>query len=225
MSNRPNRNRRPGAVPSTEQDDRRRNLLLIAGLVVVVVIIGVLVALGGAEDDEEVSTDAPDFGPVAVEGTPLPELADGGADPAVGMAAPVIEGTDPEGSGVSVGGSGEPTLVAFLAHWCPHCQNEVPVIVDLMEEGELDGVRVVGVLTGTNPDAPNHPPVAWMEREGWEGELLLDDDRFSAGAAYGLSGYPFVVYLDGDGEVVSRTSGGVGRDGILQRVEELRAAG
>ena len=224
MSNRPNRSRRPGGAPSSEQDDRRRNLLLIAGVVVVVVIIGVLVALGGAEDDE-VSTDVPDFGPVAVDGTPLPELGDGGADPAVGQPAPQVEGTDPEGASLSIGGPGEPTMVAFLAHWCPHCQNEVPVIVDLMQEGELDGVRVVGVLTGTNPDAPNHPPVAWLEREGWEGDILLDDERFTAGAAYGLSGYPFVVYLDGDGQVVSRTSGGVGRDGILLRVEELTAAG
>ena len=224
MSNRPNRSRRPGGAPSSEQDDRRRNLFLIAGVVVVVVIIGVLVALGGAEDDG-VSTDAPDFGPVAVDGTPLPELGDGGADPAVTQPAPQVEGTDPEGASLSIGGPGEPTMVAFLAHWCPHCQNEVPVIVDLMEEGELDGVRVVGVLTGTNPDAPNHPPVAWLEREGWEGDILLDDERFTAGAAYGLSGYPFVVYLDGDGQVVSRTSGGVGRDGILLRVGELQAAG
>jgi len=224
MSNRPNPSRRPGVAPTSEQDDRRRNLLLIAGLVVVVVIIGVLIALGGAEDGE-MSTDAPDFGPMAVEGTPLPELGDGGADPAVGQPAPRIEGTDPEGGSVSIGEPGEPTVVAFLAHWCPHCQKEVPVIVDLMEEGELDGVRVVGVLTGTNADAPNYPPVAWMEREGWEGELLLDDERFTAGAAYGLSGYPFVVYLDGDGKVVSRTSGAVGRDGIRQRAEELTTAG
>jgi thiol-disulfide isomerase/thioredoxin len=118
-----------------------------------------------------------------------------------------VEGEDPEGGTVSVGGPGRTTLVVFLAHYCPHCQAEVPVLVEMAEDGAFDGYRLVGVLTGTNPEAPNFPPVAWLEREGWPGEVLLDDERSSAALAYGLPAYPFLVVLDEGGRVVARASG------------------
>lgn len=222
MSNRPNRNRRPGPGARPQDDSRMRTLLIVGGVVLLVVFVGVIVALGSAEDE---TADAPSFGPIVTEGEALPELPDGGTDPAVGSPAPLLEGTDPERSPVRVGQGGEPTVVFFLAHWCPHCQSEVPEIVSLMEGGELDDVRVVGVLTGTDASAPNHPPVAWLEREAWGGEIILDDEQGTAAAAFGLSGYPFAVYLDADGQVVARTSGGVGGEGILQRVDALRGDG
>jgi cytochrome c biogenesis protein CcmG, thiol:disulfide interchange protein DsbE len=221
MSNRPNRRSRPGSVHPPAPD--RGRVLLIAGVAAVVAVaLGVVIALagGGASTDD----DRPDFGPVAAEATPLPELGSG-ADPAVGQPAARLEGLDPEGEPVSLPGSGEPTIVAFLAHWCPHCQVEVPVLVDLQEEGELDGIRLVGVLTGTDANRPNHPPVAWLEREGWTAEVMLDDERGTAASAYGLSGFPFLVYLDGDGDVVARTSGEVGREALLELIEGMRAVG
>jgi thiol-disulfide isomerase/thioredoxin len=227
MSNRPNPSRRPTAPPSATGPDRRRVLLLAGVAVAVVVVIGVLLALGGADDDGPGGTgDAPAFGPVAVEGTALPDLADTGTDDAIGAQAPVIEGTDPEGSATTVGAAGdEPTLVAFVAHWCPHCQAEVPVLVDLMESGDLDGVRTVAVLTGTKSSAPNYPPVAWLERERWAGDIVLDDEQSTAARAYGLTAYPFLVWLDADGTVVARTSGEIPRDALLAQIDALRAPG
>ncbi|HEX4867906.1 MAG TPA: TlpA disulfide reductase family protein [Acidimicrobiales bacterium] len=227
MSNRPNPSRRPTAPPSATTPDRRRVLLLAGIAVAVVVVIGVLLALGGADDDKSSSgSDAPDFGPVAVEGTSLADLPDGGADPAVGTAAPVLEVTDPQGSGTTVGAAGdEPTLIAFVAHWCPHCQAEVPVLVDLMEAGDLDGVRTVAVLTGTKDSAPNYPPVAWLERERWSGDIVLDDERSTAARAYGLTAYPYLVWLDADGTVVARTSGEVPREALLQQIDAVRSTG
>lgn len=219
MSNRPNRQRRP-EPHRTAPPDRSRVLLIVAGVVALVVVLGVAIALAGGGDD---GTDdgRPDVGPVAIEGDALPEPGDG-ADPALGAPAPRIEGTDPEGTAITVGGGGEPTLVAFLAHWCPHCQVEVPVIVDLMEDGSLDGVRTVGVLTATDRSRPNHPPVAWLEREGWQGEILLDDEQGTAARSYGLDGFPFLVFLDADGSVVARTSGEVGADALRELIDEIR---
>ncbi|MGV3757950.1 MAG: TlpA family protein disulfide reductase [Actinomycetota bacterium] len=222
MSNRPNRSRRAPASSRPQDDTRKRTLLIVGAVVLLVVFVGVIVALGSAEDDPD---DAPDFGPIATQGEALPELPDSGDDPAVGSPAPRLEGTNAEGTPVRVGQGGEPTIVFFLAHWCPHCQSEVPEIVGLLEDGELDGVRVVGVLTGTDRAAPNHPPVAWLERESWTGDVILDDEQGTAARAYGLSGYPFAVYLDADGVVVARTSGGVGAAGIAQRAEAIRGDG
>ena len=98
-------------------------------------------------------------------------------------------------------------MLVFLAHWCPHCQVELPLLVSMAEAGAFDGVRTVAVLTGTNPDAPNFPPVPWLDREGWSGEVARDDPQASAANAYGLSSYPFLVMLDADGTVVGRVSG------------------
>ena len=103
---------------------------------------------------------------------------------------PIVGGIDPDEAPTTIGEPGEPTIVAFLAHWCPHCNAELPLLVDLQEDGTFDGIRTVAVLTGTNAAAPNYPPVSWLEDSGWSGDVLLDDESSTAAAAYGLTSYP-----------------------------------
>jgi thiol-disulfide isomerase/thioredoxin len=186
-----------------------------------VVAIGVAIAFSGS-DDPAARDDSPSYGPVSIEGSPLPAFESPSDDPAVGQTIPRVEGTAPDGSVVTIKASGQPTVVAFLAHWCPHCQREVPVLVDLMKRGDLEGVRMIGVLTSTSPDQPNFPPVAWLEREGWSSEVLLDDDQSSALASYGRGGFPFLVFVDGDGKVVARTSGEQPANTILSLIDSAR---
>lgn len=203
MTTRTPTRRRPTPPPPAPVP--RGAVYAVAALVVgLVVVLGV--ALASARDDGDAAPSA-DFGTIVVEGAGLPPYAADAADAAVGAPAPIVLGQTPGGTGIEVGPTGEPTLVAFLAHWCPHCQAELPILVDLAASGAFDGIRTVAVLTGTNPDAPNHPPVAWLEREGWTGEVLLDDEAATAAAAYGLEGYPFLVAIGADGTVVGRTSG------------------
>jgi thiol-disulfide isomerase/thioredoxin len=198
-------------------------LLVLIGIGVIAVAIGVAVALGGSGTEDAVGGqegDAPaSFGPVDVSGDPLPIFTSTDDDPARGLAAPELVGQTPDGAAVSVGGSGPPSLVVFLAHWCPHCQAELPILVDLAEQGAFDGVRTVAVLTGTNPQAPNYPPTAWLEEEGWTGEVMVDDPDTRAAAAYGLAGYPFLVVLDPNGEVVARSSGELPPEDVVALVE------
>jgi cytochrome c biogenesis protein CcmG, thiol:disulfide interchange protein DsbE len=204
-------------------------LAVVIGLAVVVAVgVGLALARGGDDDDggsEGVTSDAPAFGPIAVEGDPLPRLEDPDDDDAADGRAPVVEGEDPDGAARSVGGAGQTTLVVFLSHSCPHCQAEVPVLVDMAEDGAFDEHRLVGVLTGTNPEAPNFPPVAWLEREGWPGEILLDDERYTAADAFGVSAYPFLVVLDEGGRVVARASGELPPDVIVAMLEAAADVG
>lgn len=195
--------------------------LVIAGVVVLGVVAVAIAAFGGSDDgDDGVAA----FGEPRVAGDPLPAYSPT-RDAAVGTEAPVITGTDGGGGRVVVGGTSDgPTLVVFLAHWCPHCRAEVPRIVDLVDAGDLPAdTRLVAVLTGTDASAPNYPPVAWLEREGWPGDMLLDDADATAAQAYGLSGYPFLVVLDEDGTVVARASGEQPAGAIRAMVE--KAAG
>jgi cytochrome c biogenesis protein CcmG/thiol:disulfide interchange protein DsbE len=188
-----------------QNQNRRAPVLAIAlGAVALVAIIGIAISVGSEAERQD---DVPSFGPVAVEGTALAPLPRSGTDPAVGTEAPIVAGIDADEAPTAIGGPGEPTIVAFLAHWCPHCNAELPILVDLQEDGTFDGVRTVAVLTGTNSAAPNYPPVSWLDDAGWSGDVLLDDESSTAAGAYGLTSYPLLVALDADGAVVARTSG------------------
>jgi thiol-disulfide isomerase/thioredoxin len=195
---------------------------MAAGAVALVLAVGLAIALAGGSDEADGPQRA--FGPVEVVGDALPPFTATDGDPALGRPVPRLDGIALDGSGVDLA-AGEPTLVAFLAHWCPHCRAELPRLVDAAADGGFDGIRTVAVLTGSNPAAPNFPPGAWLEREGWEGDTLLDDEAASAAQAYGLAGYPFLVALDADGNVVARTSGELEPEQLTALAEAARSAG
>lgn len=183
---------------------RRRLARIAAG---VVLSLSLAACSGDDTNADGPSTDEKSFGQVTVTGTKLPELKDGEPDTSVGMAAPTITMDRPSAEQGVIGGVGRATLVVFLAHWCPHCQAEVPVIVKAAAERILPDVRLIAVATGTNPQAPNFPPGAWLTRESWPGEILLDDEDFTAAIAYGLANYPYIVAIDAAGNVTARASG------------------
>ena len=142
-----------------------------------------------------------------ITGDPLPELPREGDDPAAGLPVPTVEGTDFTGKPVAISADGRPKVLLFLAHWCPHCQAEVPVIQEWVNSGGLpDGVDLISVATGIDPNAPNYPPDAWLQREGWTAPVLVDPSNTVA-QAYGLPAYPYFVFVGPDGKVVARTIG------------------
>ena len=186
--------------------DKSSSPNFLIGLVVSLVFVALLIAALTGGSDEGDPAEA--FGTPTVEGTALPVFTgDTAGDAAVGSPAPVARGEDPGGDTVTVG-SGNPQVIAFLAHWCPHCQAEVPVVVDWVAEGRLpDGVDLFAVATGTDEAQPNFPPTTWLDREEWPGPILLDDADDTVGQAFGLSSFPFWVAVDGDGTVVARAAG------------------
>ena len=220
-------NRRPAAPvrnPSRRAASTTR-WWVIGGLVVVLVVAVVvaLAASGGGDDDDSSSTAKQEVGAVTVDGTSLPAYdADARTDAAVGDTAPTLEGSGFDEQPVTIGPTGNPQVVMFLAHWCPHCQAEVPRIVTLADQGAFEGIDVASVATGTSADAPNYPPSAWLTREDWPFEVLVDDRQGTAAAAYGLSAYPFFVFLDGDGKVLGRTTGEIEPDHLEAILDALR---
>jgi cytochrome c biogenesis protein CcmG/thiol:disulfide interchange protein DsbE len=218
--------------PSPGQGRPDRAVAVVAAVVVAVVVVALVAALiAGSGDDDGVDTatsprdtapsdegpsdegtrftDAavPDDTPATVDGEPLPPLTDDGDDPAIGRPMPTLSGTGLDGRPLTLPAAGRPAIVVFLAHWCPHCQAEVPVIQDWVDSGGLpDGVDLFGVSTAVDPRRPNHPPARWLDAEGWTSPVLVDGDQ-AAAQAVGLTAYPFFVAVDADGEVVARGSG------------------
>lgn len=192
--------------------------LAVGAFLVLAVAIAVIVTAtsgGGGGGDPEVAQ----VREVRVSGTALPALpAPGNVDPALGQAAPVLRGTNFDGSIVETAPApGQRRLLVFLAHWCPHCRAEVPRIVEWNASGVKPAdLAVTAVSTGVDRKLPNWPPSSWLEREKWPFAVLVDDAKNSAASQFGLSGYPFLVLLDADGKVVARASG-------EKSVEELQA--
>jgi thiol-disulfide isomerase/thioredoxin len=198
---------------------------LVLAVVAVVAIVAVLAAGGG--DDEASSTTitavpgetaAPgaveQLRPVVVEGDALAPLEDPASDPAVGTTPPTLRGQSFDGTPVEiVPGEGGPTMVVFLAHWCPHCNDEIPRLLQLQEEGRLpDGLQVVAVSTAVTPERPNFPPSEWLAGKGWTWPAMADEadperQVYVASDAYGVSGFPFVTVIGEDGTVTARWSG------------------
>jgi cytochrome c biogenesis protein CcmG/thiol:disulfide interchange protein DsbE len=146
---------------------------------------------------------------------------DDSTDTASGSPAPTLEGTDLAGEPLTIPAEG-PKVVVFLAHWCPHCQAEVPLLVDWIDSGEVpDGVEVYGVATNNDPAADNYPADEWLAREGWEQPTLLDDEANTFATDYGVQGFPYIAFVDADGTIVSTTSGEQPISEIQSRAEAL----
>lgn len=149
-------------------------------------------------------------GPVEVSGDALPAFEDPSNDASVGQQAPVLTGETFEGDPIEIGAPGRPTVVVFLAHWCSHCQTEVPRVKTFIDEGNVPGgIDITSVATSTSDTQANYPPSAWLEREGWQPPVMVDEAEGKAADAYGLTSFPYFVFLNSDGTVNARISGEV----------------
>jgi thiol-disulfide isomerase/thioredoxin len=179
----------------------------VAGLVAVL-LVAAIVSSGGSGGDDSTTEGLEQIRPVTVTGTALPEYEPGAADPAVGQDIPEVKGQSFDGSPVTIGNDGRSKLIVFVAHWCPHCQKEIPLLADWLKSNSLpDGVDLYTVSTGVTDKRPNYPPSTWLRKEGWTAATLADSAEQQAADAFGLSAFPYFVAVDGSGKVVARTSG------------------
>lgn len=185
---------------------------MILGAVVIGAAAIALSLSGGSSStsDTTIAGGSAEYQPVTVTGEALPALGDGAIDPALGMTAPALSGARFNGSEVTItpGTTGKPTMLVFLAHWCPHCNREVPRLVEWNDKGLVpEGLRVVGITTASRDDQANWPPSEWIQSMNWPFDIMADSQNADAAQAYGVDGYPFMVILDAQGRVALRTSG------------------
>jgi cytochrome c biogenesis protein CcmG, thiol:disulfide interchange protein DsbE len=200
----------------------KKLLGIIGGVVGLALVILLAISIAGEE-----SVDASiGYGQVEVTGDPLPIYnSQSQTDPAVGLTAPVVSGTDWDDNETTIEADGQSKILIFLAHWCPHCQAEVPVVQQWIEDGNLpDDVELYGITTSTDRLRPNWPPQDWLEEESWTPPTIMDDEIGTAAVAYGMAGTPFYVVLDGENNVVLRASGEVGVAGLDQLVAAAQSA-
>ena len=132
----------------------------------------------------------------------------------VGERAPGFTAEAVGGGSVSVGEGGAPaTMLVFFATWCPHCQNEAPILSEL--ESQYGDLRMVMVGIDGEDDPENVRQ--FVERYDIESPALYEP---SLGEEYGVSGYPTVYVLDKSNEVIGAHSGEAPREVYEGWIEE-----
>ncbi|NQV96902.1 MAG: TlpA family protein disulfide reductase [Acidimicrobiaceae bacterium] len=202
-----------------------KTVWLIGGIVAAVAIAAVIaIASTSSKQDSglDVAQGIEEFHSVEVTGEALPEYPDGGNDGAVGMTAPELTGQGFTSNKITTT-AGAPTLLVFLAHWCPHCQYEVPLLVQWERDGLVPaGVDVIAVSTSTDPAAPNFPPSEWLAREEWPPlwPVMTDSGEKTAATAFGVTGFPFFVLVDASGKVAMRSSGRIEMPALTELINQ-----
>lgn len=234
MSSSSRQSRRDAARRREQAASRPRWLLPALVVAAVIVVGGAAVALSGNQpgDSSALPTRSPGASgdPVVgdtpvITGLSLVPFENPTDDPAVGRPAPTVVGASFDGRPVTIGGDDRAHILVFLAHWCPHCQAEVPVVQDWIDQGGLpDSVDLVSISTATDPAAPNYPPDEWLAREGWTSPVMVDPTG-SVATAFGLAAFPYFVFVDADGTVAGRITGELPVEDLDAIARDLAAGG
>jgi cytochrome c biogenesis protein CcmG/thiol:disulfide interchange protein DsbE len=178
---------------------------LIAGIIGGIVVLALVAIVVFAT--EELGAE---YGDPVITGSALPLMPQTAPIDATanGLPAPEVVGQNFQGDTVDIVNDGKAKAIVFLAHWCPHCQVEVPKVQAWLNAGGgTAGVDLYAVATDMDSTRGNFPPSAWLEREGWSGPVVRDDNENSVLTAFGRGGFPFWTFVNADGTVALRTSG------------------
>lgn len=146
---------------------------------------------------------------VTVTGSALPMLGSTATDAAVGLPVPEISGTDFAGSALTIAANGKAKLIVALAHWCPYCNEEAPILIDWYAAGVPESVEVISLHVYSNPAKANFPPADWVADIDWNLPLIADDAANTLVATLGIPAVPFWLLVAADGTVMERATGQV----------------
>lgn len=204
--------------------------VVVAGGVVLVVVIALVVALvasgGGTKKSATTGTTYLQYGTVQVSGNALPPYDSNAPAKGDGLPIPTIIGQSPRKEPATIGPAAGKQVILVGAPWCPHCNRELPKLLDALLSGTLGQPKITLVVTAQSPDYPNWPPGDWVYNTlRWPdsaGAVLLDDKSQTAATKLGTSAYPYFVFVDSQGRVGSRDSGEIGIDVFKAHLDALR---
>ena len=116
---------------------------------------------------------------------------------------------------------GKPFIISFFATWCKPCNRELDAIAEVYEDWQKEtGVKVIAVSIDQAQNIKKVKPL--VENHGWEYEVLLDPNS-DFKRALGIQIIPYVVIVDGKGNIVYKHNGYT--DGaeteLINKVREL----
>ena len=216
----PSPHRKPVAAGAAAPPSKRFPIALVIGAILAAGLVAIIVVTMGSGGSGELEVGTP-----VVTGEALPPFDTVDNDTSLGLAIPEVTGADFTGAPVSIARDGRAKMLVFVAHWCGVCRQEVPLIMDWLPGATLpDGIDLISVTTGINSASPNYPPSEWLAREGWTLPLIVDDAASTVGRAFGLTAYPYFVFVNAEGQVVLRLTGALPTATIESIIAELAQA-
>ena len=116
---------------------------------------------------------------------------------------------------------GKPVIVDFFATWCKPCNRELDAISEVYDEWvEETGVKLIAISIDQAHNINKVKPL--VDNHGWEYDVLLDPNS-DFKRALGIQMIPYVLIVDGDGNIVYKHNGYTegAEEELIQKVREL----
>jgi len=125
---------------------------------------------------------------------------------AAGAAAPNFSLPSVDGKTYSLADQkGKVTVLEYMATWCPHCQEDAPMMNQVDAAYKDKGVQVLGI--NATPYGHDHTSPAKMDDLKWFKDNfgvtfpLLFDQSLQSAKEYGVLSYPTIYIIDQQGNV------------------------
>lgn len=210
--------RRKGSKGAAERARQREALAWTVAAIVLIVAVVAMVWIssdgGGSEGASSgANPDVAAAGQVQVDGAPRSSpLAQG--EPVPGFTAPELNGGTVQWAEYQ----GSPTVLSVWAPWCPHCQVELPVLARTL--ADYPDVNLVTIVTAVGAQ-PGPTPKEYMQDNGLEFPVALDDASGTLAQAFGIQGFPTIYLVNSDGTVAVEAEGEVAEQDLRAMLDQL----
>ncbi len=114
---------------------------------------------------------------------------------------------------------GRPLLLNFWATWCAPCRREIPLLKSLQHEHAADALQVVGIAVDFRDAVTKYAHDIGIDYP----VLIGEQDGLDAVKAFGMETvFPFSVFADAQGRIVTLKVGELHRDEAEMILEHVR---
>ena len=165
--------------------------------------------------------------PSSIVATDLPRYPQTGQDTALGLKLNSLSGVHFYDGQAKTFDPADGTARAWLVwtHWCPYCQQELPVVADWHENrsAEYPNLELVSITTSMDDSAAN-PLIPYLEANQFTFPVLMDESGVLT-RQLGVNAFPFWVFTGPDGTVIGRTAGLLPEEQLLSIFDQLEQLG